>query len=153
MGGVKTILINLADAVTEATVSGGLITAITKTAAFKKYAFAANSASATSTKTIDKANGVNFVTTDLVMKFSRMETTKRTEVEALSLNELVVVYEDANGKWWYLGKDEPVTASAVDGQTGAARSDSNAYNVTLEDISRETPYEVDADIIDGLLSA
>ena len=59
--------------------------------------------------------------------------------------------KDANGKYWYLGKDEPVNASASDGQTGTARGDTNRYSITLQDTSLEMPYEVSDSIIEGLL--
>ena len=59
--------------------------------------------------------------------------------------------KDANGIYWYLGYDEPVNASAADGQTGTARGDANRYTITLQDNSKEMPMEVEASIIDGLL--
>ena len=65
--------------------------------------------------TIDQASGVKYVTTDLVLQFNRMETTKRVEITALSVNDLVAIVKDANGVYWYLGYDEPVNASAGDG--------------------------------------
>ena len=80
-----------------------------------------------------------------------METTKRVEITALSVNDLVAIVKDANGVYWYLGYDEPVNASAGDGQTGTARGDANRYSITLQDISKEMPMEVDASIIEGLL--
>ena len=80
-----------------------------------------------------------------------METQKRVEITALALGDLVCIVKDANGKYWYLGKDEPVNASAGDGQTGTARGDANRYTITLHDESREMPYEVDASIVDALI--
>ena len=105
----------------------------------------------TSTLNVDPANGVNYVSTDLVLLFTRMETTKRIEMAALAVNELAVIVKDANGKYWYLGYDEPVAASAGDGQTGTARGDGNRYSITLQDTSTSWPYEVDGSIIAGLL--
>jgi hypothetical protein len=67
------------------------------------------------------------------------------------MGDLAVIVKDANGKYWYLGKDEPVNASAGDGQTGTNRGDANRYTLTLQDNSLEMPYEVDATIIENLL--
>ena len=153
MGGIVEVLIaNHAD-VSSVAVSDGMIGTITmaQSAKFKRYNFAKNTGSLTSTYTLDPASGVKYVTTDLLLQFNRMETSKRVEITALALGDLAVICKDANGKYWYLGKDEPVNASAGDGQTGTARSDANRYTITLEDNSLEMPFEVDAAIVDALV--
>lgn len=153
MGGIVEVLIaNHAD-VTAVTLTTGVISAITmaSSAKFKKYSFAKNTGSLTSTYTIDAASGVKYVSSDLLLQFNRMETTKRVEITALALGDLAVICKDANGIYWYLGYDEPVNASAGDGQTGTARSDANRYIITLHEDSAEMPYEVSASIIEGLL--
>ena len=153
MGGILEVLLANRDDVASVQAETGKISGITMEASakFKKYTFARNTGSMTSTYTIDQASGVKYVTTDLVLQFNRMETTKRVEITALSVNDLVAIVKDANGVYWYLGFDEPVNASAGDGQTGTARGDANRYSITLQDISKEMPMEVDASIIEGLL--
>lgn len=153
MGGIVEVYIANHDDVSEVKVTTDKISAITMAASakFKKYMFTRNSGSLTSTYTFDKANGVQYVTSDLVLVFNRMETTKRVEISALALNDLAVIVKDANGKYFYLGYDEPVCASAGDGQTGTARSDANRYSITLQDNSADMPYEVDAAIVDALV--
>lgn len=153
MGGIVEVLIaNHAD-VSSVAVSDGMISTITmaQSAKFKRYNFAKNTGSLTSTYTLDPASGVKFVTSDLLLQFNRMETAKRVEITALALGDLVVICKDANGKYWYLGKDEPVNASAGDGQTGTARGDANRYTITLQDNSQEMPFEVDPDIVNALV--
>ena len=153
MGGILEVLLANRDDVASVKAETGKISGITMEASakFKKYTFARNTGSMTSTYTIDQASGVKYVTTDLVLQFNRMETTKRVEITALSVNDLVAIVKDANGVYWYLGYDEPVNASAGDGQTGTARGDANRYSITLQDISKEMPMEVDASIIEGIL--
>ena len=80
-----------------------------------------------------------------------METAKRVEISALAVNDLVAIVKDANGIYWYLGYDEPVNASAGDGQTGTARGDANRYTITLQDNSKEMPMEVDSTIVAALI--
>ncbi len=153
MGGIVEVLIaNHAD-VSSVAVSDGMISTITmaQSAKFKRYNFAKNTGSLTSTYTIDPASGVKYVPSDLLLQFNRMETAKRVEITALALGDLAVICKDANGKYWYLGKDEPVNASAGDGQTGTARSDANRYTITLQDNSPDMPYEVDPDIVNALV--
>ena len=153
MGGILEVLLANREDVASVEAGTGKISGITMEASakFKKYTFARNTGSLTSTYTIDQASGVKYVTTDLVLQFNRMETTKRVEITALSVNDLVAIVKDANGVYWYLGYDEPVNASAGDGQTGTARGDANRYSITLQDISKEMPMEVDASTIEGIL--
>lgn len=153
MGGIVEAIIANYDDVQGVTVADDKITAVTmaSTSKFKRYAFRKGTGSMTSTLTTDPANGVSYVSTDLVLQFNRMETAKRVEMAALSVNELVVIVKDANGLYWYLGYDEPVTASAGDGQTGAARGDANRYTITLQDNAHTYPYEVDAKIVEDLV--
>lgn len=153
-GGIVEVYIANFDDVTAITLTSGVVTGITMDTGkkFKTYSFAKNTGSLTSTYTIDPASGVKFVTSQLLLQFNRMNTTARVELTALALADLRVICKDANGIYWLLGKDEPVNASAGDGQTGTARSDANRYTLTLEDNSEEMPLEVDDSIITGIVA-
>lgn len=120
-------------------------------AKFKEYHFRANSSSMTSTLNVDPANGVNYVQSDLNLVFAKQETVKRMEVARLSLGELRVIVKDANDKYWFLGAEEPVYASAGTAETGTARTDGNRYSITLTDISASYPYEIDPTIVADLI--
>lgn len=153
MGGLVEVLVaNYAD-VESVTETQDQITAITmaNSATFKAYKVAKQSSNFTQTETIDLANGINFVQTEIALVFNRMETSKRIEMKALSLNELVVICKDANGKYWYFGKEEPVMASAGTGESGTARTDRNGYTITLQANEPTFALEVVADAIEGLL--
>lgn len=153
MGGIVEVYAINKESVTAITETDGQISAITVTEGetFKSFAFSRNTGSMTSTYNLDPATGVRYVTTDLVLQFNRMETVKRVEITALAQNELVLIVKDANGKYWLLGKDEPVLATAGDGNTGTARGDRNGYSITLQDTSLEMPFEVGASVVEGLL--
>ena len=140
--------------VQEVTLSEDMVNAITmaNTKKFVKFQFARNTGSMSSNYTIDQTTGVKFVTTDLVLVFNRMETSKRVAINALMQNELVAIVKDANGKYWYLGFDEALTATAGDGLTGTARADRNGYSATLQDNSHEMPYEVNPEIVAALVA-
>ena len=153
MGGIRRVLMANYDDVT-VTVTDGIISAIALAGAakFKEYLFRRNTGSLTSAYQLSDT-GNNGVQSDLLMVFTRLETTKRLEVEALAHAEAVAIVEDCNGKFWYLGKDEPLTiADGTNAATGTARADLNGYNVALQDHSLELPLEVDATIIAGLLA-
>ena len=157
VGGIREIYIaNYSDVTTiEVDEVSNMIKTITMadTAKFKKYAFKKNTSSMTSTLNVDPANGVNFVQTDLTVVFAKQETVKRMEIAKLSLGELRVIVLDANGKYWFLGQEEFVSATSGSAETGTNRTDGNRYSIVLSDYSSSYPYEVDPSIIAGLIAA
>ena len=157
VGGVREVYIANYDDVTTVEVDevSNMIKTITMadSAKFKKYAFKKNTSSMTSTLNVDPANGVNFVQTDLTVVFAKQETVKRMEIAKLSLGELRVIVLDANGKYWFLGQEEFVSATAGTAETGVNRTDGNKYTITLTDYSSSYPYEVDPTIVAGLIAA
>ena len=157
VGGVREVYIaNYSDVTTiEVDDSSNMIKTITMadTAKFKKYAFKKNTSSMTSTLNVDPANGINFVQTDLALVFAKQETVKRMEIAKLSLGELRVIVLDANGKYWFLGQEEFVSATAGTAETGVNRTDGNKYTITLTDYSSSYPYEVTPTIVADLIAA
>lgn len=110
-----------------------------------EYNFAKNTSSFTSTLNKDESAGTKYVSTELSLQFNQMDSTKRQEMEALSVNNMYAVVKDNNNKLWYMGYDLPVTATTGTGTTGTAVSDSNNYQITLTDESKEYLYEISAD--------
>ena len=144
LGGiVEAYFANKAD-VSAIVVTQSKITGITMVtgATFKSYGFSRETASLTSTWTIDKKTNATYVTSELTLPFNRMETAKKIEVEALVEGELVGFVKDANGAYWFLGYDNPLQASAGEGVSGTATSDRNGYGVTLQDVSKKLPFEM-----------
>lgn len=114
---------------------------------FYAYNFKKNVSSMTSTLNIDPANGTNYVSTELILQFNKMETVKRMEMAGLAVNDMYAIVKDSNGKYWFLGYDEPVQATAGSGQTGTNKTDGNFYQISLSDESDSFPMEVDESII------
>lgn len=115
-------------------------------AKFKTYKFRKGTASMTSTASSDEAIGNFSVTTELTLQFSKLDTSKRLEIMALCLEDVEVMVLDWNGKYWFLGYDFPVTATAATAQTGTALTDLNGYNITLTDSASEFPFEIPSEI-------
>ena len=153
MGGIVEVMIANFDDVTAKTLTDGKISAISMASStyFHSYYFPKNTGNLTSTYNLDPAAGVRYVTSQLLLQFNRMETTKRVEMTALAIGDLAVIVKDANGKYWYLGYDFPVSATAATAETGTASSDFNGYKVTLTDTSAEFPFEVPAEAIKSLI--
>ena len=141
LSGVKAIYLANDASVGDVTVTEGEISAIDASAGtFYEYIPAKNTGSLTKTLTKDESTGVMYYTNEAVAQFNRMETAKRTELANIDRGHFKAVVLDSNGKYWFLGKDNYVSASAVTGQTGAGLDDGNFYTLTLTDISAELPY-------------
>lgn len=143
MGGLKVVYIANSTDVEDFTITDGQITDISmaQDKTFKTYSFRRNTASMTSTLSVDPANGTS-VATDVTLSFLKQDTQKRLEISALSIGELVMIVKDANDRYWFLGKDMPVMASAGGAESGTAYTDGNKYTITLQDNSKDYPYEV-----------
>lgn len=138
---------------TGVTSTGDTITGITMASGtfFQPYQFRKQTGSLTSTLTVDETAGVNYVSTELSLVFTKMETKKRIELSALSVGQLAVIVEDSNGTFWYLGKDDYVSVTAGGGQTGVAKGDGNNYTLTLKDESDTYPYEVTKEAVEAVV--
>lgn len=155
MGGIKRCFIaNWAD-IDKITADTDKVTAITMKdgAKFKAYQFRRGTSSMTSELTADETNGLNFVTTTLSLVFTKQETAKRVEMSALAISQLAVIVEDNNGIYWLLTKDDYASASAGTAESGTAKTDRNAYTLTLSTENNTYPFEVDGAIIEELVEA
>lgn len=155
MGGIKQVwLIDESD-ITAVTLNADNTEIATITLAdsaeFKSYKFRKGTANMVSTASSDEANGTFSVQTDIALQFNKMETAKRTEIMAMCLGNMKGIVLDNNGKYWFVGKDQPISASAASGETGTAFTDFGGYRVTLTDNSKEMPFEIPASIAEDLL--
>lgn len=153
-GGVKEIWIINYDAIesvnTDATSSSSTITGFTMNtgstkpsdAAWHQYMMRRNTASMTSTLNFDETAGVNYVSTDVLLRFNKLDTPQRLEMTALCLAETRVVVRDANDKWWMVGVNEPVVPSAGSAQTGVQKTDGSYYELTLQSSDDTWPLQL-----------
>lgn len=154
LGGVSVVYIANRDDVKEVTITENKISAITMETSkyFNTFEFRKQTANLKSDYTIDDTAGVKYVTSNLSLRFAKQDTAKRVAITALVQGEFVAIVKDNNGAYWYLGKDSTVTATQGGSDTGTAFGDANEYTITLTDMSKEYPYEVDESIINGLLA-
>ena len=155
-GGIKRVLIAQKDDVTIGeTNAQGVITEITMATGktFVQWLFRKNTGSYTTSLTSDPAIGTQAVTTDLNLQFTKAEATKRLEIQSAINAAAVVIIEDMYGQYILLGKDNEVSVTAVNQQSGTAVTDLNGYTLTFQDVSLELPHFVDASIIPSLLTA
>lgn len=151
MGGLKSVYIinhnkvsGLTVADDDATSNAGCITGIdvTSGSTFVKWNFRRQSASMTSNGTVDDVAGTVFFQTDVALQFNKMEGAKRLQMIAATFEDTAVVVKDQNDRLWYLGEDNPVSASSTAGNSGTNMGDANGYNLTLTDYSKQLPREI-----------
>lgn len=92
--------------------------------------------------TIDQANGILFTTNTLTCTVPVQTIDKRHQLMDLLLSDVVVIAKDGNGRYYYMGYEEPVKVNTFTTTTGTASADSNNYNFTLVDTSKQTPYMI-----------
>ena len=152
LSGIKAIYLANDASVGNVTLTEGEISAIDASAGtFYEYIPAKNTGSLTKTLTKDESTGVMYYTNEAVAQFNKMETAKRKELSNIDRGHFKAVVLDSNGKYWFLGYDNYVSATAVTGQTGAGLDDGNFYTLTLTDISAELPYEVKSEAIANIV--
>ena len=158
MGGIQKVwMILKSDITNDPTPEPGMDKITTLTVAegegkVNAFNFRKGAASMTSNLQKDDTNGSYFWLTDLVMNFQRMETSKRAAIMALTLAEACAIVQDANGIYWFLGKDEYLAATAGTAETGTAKTDANKYSITLQDSSLELPYEIEKSVAEGIVA-
>lgn len=153
-GGIKTVYIANYGDVVKPTPEGDIINTIEMVgnAKFYPYQFRKNTGSMTSTLTADESNGLNYVTTEISLVFTKMQTKTRVELAALSIGQLAVIVEDSNSTYWYCTMDDYAAASAGTGETGVAKGDRNAFSLTLSVENDSYPIEVSAAAVQAVVA-
>lgn len=152
-GGIKEVLVALYDDVASTSVDSGtsmLTPTMVSGKKFKQYRLLKSTGGLSSTLNTSETSA-SYFTNEVTLQFMKMETSKRLEIMALMMSACAVIVLDANGKYWYLGKDNYVECSAGSATTGTASSDANHYELTLSDTSAELPYEVPASAISSIV--
>ena len=120
---------------------------------YRTYKFRKQTGSVNSTINTDAAAGTTWYQTDVVLQFTKMETSKRVEISALATGQTSIIVKDSMGKYWLVGtKESPAELSAGTAATGTAMGDLNGYNITLSEMGAALPLEVDDDIISAIIS-
>lgn len=102
------------------------------------------------TLNVDNNAGYNYVGVDITMQHIHMNSAKRLEYAALSVNELAAIVEDSNGKFWGVGGNEALLATAGTGTTGTQKQDGNFYNITLHSDELYFVSEVPKSVVETL---
>ncbi|CAB4153037.1 hypothetical protein UFOVP617_47 [uncultured Caudovirales phage] len=152
IGGIKAVWFIAAGDVSAVTEVSGVVTAITKASGkvFYKYQLVKNSSSLTENINANIQNGTIFYAQELAIMLNKMQANTRNEILLLAKNNLLAVVEDANGKYWLLGKQNGLDITAGSSATGTAQADKNGYALTFSGGEKELAPEVTSSLIAGL---
>lgn len=152
IGGIKAVWFIAAGDVSAVTEVSGVVTAITKASGkvFYKYQLVKNSSSLTENVNANVQNGTVFYAQELAVILNKMQANTRNEILLLAKNNLLAVVQDANDKYWLLGKQNGLDLTAGSSATGTAQADRSGYTLTFSGGEKELAPEVTSGIIAGL---
>lgn len=152
LGGIKALwLINHAN-VTAVTEASGIVSAITKAASkvFYKYELVKATGSLTETITASVENGTVFYAQELSIVLNKLQANTRNEILLLAQATLMAVVQDANDKYWLLGRVAGLDVTGGTAATGTAQGDRNGYTLTFTGAEKQLAPEVASGVIAGL---
>ncbi|MCD8030850.1 MAG: hypothetical protein LUF04_04290 [Bacteroides sp.] len=143
IGGIRRAWGVCFDKVGKPTVTNNKISAISNPSEWEEFEFRKQTGSVTTTITREDANGSLYFESAIVLQFSKQETVKRIEINAIAAGDTAWIIQDNNDVYWYFGFDYAVTLSDGTAETGTSFGDLNGYSITLNDLAKQMPYEVD----------
>ena len=152
LGGIKAVWMIESGNVTAITEASGIVSAITKSAGkvFRKYELVKNTGSLTETITASVENGTVFYAQELSIILNKLQANTRNEILLLAQNTLLVVVQDANDKYWLLGRTQGCDVTGGTASTGTAQGDRSGYTLTITGSEKQLAPEVSSTIIAGL---
>jgi hypothetical protein len=152
LGGIKAVWMIESGNVTAVTEASGIVSAITKSAGkvFRKYELVKATGSLTETITASVENGTVFYAQELSIVLNKLQANTRNEILLLAQNTLMVVVQDANDKYWLLGRTQGCDVTGGTAATGTAQGDRNGYTLTITGAEKQLAPEVTSGIIAGL---
>lgn len=152
LGGIKAVWMIESGNVTAVTEASGIVSAITKSSGkvFRKYELVKATGSLTETITASVENGTVFYAQELSIVLNKLQANTRNEILLLSQNTLLVVVQDANDKYWLLGRTQGCDVTGGTAATGTAQGDRNGYTLTITGAEKQLAPEVNSGIIAGL---
>lgn len=152
LGGIKAVWFISSSNVSSITEASGIVTTITKASGkvFYKYELVKNTGSLTETITASVENGTVYYAQELSIVLNKLQANTRNEILLLAKNNLVAVVQDANDKYWYLGRVQGLDITGGTSATGTAQGDRSGYTLTFTGGEKELAPEVTSSIIAGL---
>jgi hypothetical protein len=154
LGGIKAVWLIAHANVSSVTEASGIVSAITKSAGkvFYKYELVKNTGALTETITASVENGTVFYAQEMTVVLNKLQANTRNEILLLAKNTLMAVVQDANDKYWLVGRYTGLDVTGGTAATGTAQGDRSGYSLTFTGGEKELAPEVSSSIIAGLTS-
>lgn len=154
VAGVVALYLMNHDRATEYTTEEGLITAIALPEDEKAYKvdFENNTASFTD-ELAEGGNGGKFRTHTLNFTIGNLDYKRLNEGDAISLGKFTAVVVDKNGKCFVLGRNNGLSATSFNYESGAADADAKGWVVVMAGTELEiAPFLKDENVVKTILS-
>lgn len=155
LGGIVEVYFMASQDVASYTVSGGVMTALTKDTGKRFYKYELVKATSNFVENINASveNGTIFYQQELTVVLNKLQVNTRNEILLLAKNLLVAVAKDNNGKYWYLGLTRGLDITAGSSQSGTAEGDRSGYTLTFTAKEPELAPEVNSTVAGQLQTA
>ena len=153
-GGIAEVYIAERCDVDTITSTGGVVSSITMVGAttFTTFQQKKNVANMTTTGNVSDAGVVTY-TTDLNIKFNKLDAAKRLNFMALAQGDLIIIVRLVNGDYWLIGEELYASFSAGTINSGTNMTDAQQYDITLQEVSTYAPKKVEMATISTILDA
>ena len=135
IGGIKQIYVQPINVTGSVNTNGsGLVTGFTPTSvsgSWFEYDLTKATSSMTETLNASVENGTLFYTPEVTFTINKLQVAVRNELRLLARNRLIVIVQDNNSRYWLLGADNGLEATAGTAGTGTAFGDRSGYEMTL----------------------
>ena len=152
--GTKSFLIAEYESVTSITKTAGVITTITKASGkrFFRYKQKAEIANWKQTGTGDPKVGTIAYDVEATVEMLGLDQTSQTELDLLMANTVVMIAEDNDGTFWYLGEDFGMDLATDGLESGTAIGDFRGNKLSFKGRAYTRVASVSSTIIAGLLA-
>jgi len=134
IGGIKQIYIQAFNTTGSVNTNGsGTVTGFSGYSAsgFFEYDLTKATSSMTETMNASVENGTLFYTPEVTFTINKLQVAVRNALRLLAQNRLIVIVQDNNSRYWLLGADNGLEATAGTAVTGTAFGDRSGYEMTL----------------------
>lgn len=135
-----------------AVMTSNVVTAITKTLAFKTIAQEIEQGSWTYTGTSSQPNGSHAFDFEAIIKMHQLNTLDQEEITLILKNKCVLIAVMQNGDAWMLGREFGTNGIDSKFESGTALGDFMGTNLTVKGRATQAAKKVDPTILAGLLT-
>lgn len=152
LGGVKEVYIAALSDISAATVSAGVVSAMTMSASkkFYKYELRKNTSEGKADNAGDVANGSGYIMQSVQIQLDKFETAKNNEIRVLAQVPIVAIVGDKNGTFFVYGLNNGLDLTTGAAGTGKEANSLNGYNLTLTGEELDYPPSISQAIINTI---